>query len=289
MKNISLHFWGALRSECTKLLSLTSTYVLLILNMILLPVGGALGATSMKLLSEVSSSPTIEDAVADAGATVGALDSFLTPNIIWTSAIAAIDMSVLIVGIFGVMSLTSEYVTSSVVATFTADPRRWQVMCAKLVSVFAFSTFSSLIGLVLSGGISYAILSPVISSPLEPGYEALPYVTIIGGALALGLMAVFALGLGGVCRSTLGGIFSFIGIVIILPSVLGLVSFAGPYLQWVSNMAEYMPNSLIKSLVYMNTGDSGSVVWWLSAILLAVWAAAAWILGSVVVDRTDIK
>ena len=64
-----------------------------------------------------------------------------------------------------------------------------------------------------------------------------PWVSILGGALLLTAMAVLGVGLGGVCRSTMGGVFALVGLLIIVPSALSMASLAGDRFAWLQSLA----------------------------------------------------
>jgi ABC-2 type transport system permease protein len=60
-------------------------------------------------------------------------------------------------------------------------------------------------------------------------------VQLVGGALYLGLIAVFALGIGTILRSSAGGISAVLGILFLAPIVLGLIP-----ADWAQETAPYL-------------------------------------------------
>ncbi|NMA53980.1 MAG: hypothetical protein GX953_04635, partial [Bifidobacterium sp.] len=108
---------------------------------------------------------------------------------------------------------------------------------------------SSLVGLLLAWAAAYALLSPVGMTPLADGEHALPWVSILGGALLLTAMAVLGVGLGGVCRSTMGGVFALVGLLIIVPSALSMASLAGDRFAWLQSLARCLPDQAVGNVL----------------------------------------
>ncbi len=249
-----LTFLNALRAELCKALSLKSTYVLLIINALLLPAGSALMAWAMAFLMSLdpATGTTTDDPqpVAESymwgsasafvptcllvtgilGVMAVTVEYFLmsldpatgtttddpqpvAESYMWGSASAFVPTCLLVTGILGVMAVTVEYSSSTIQSSLTANPRRVMFLNAKTLVTAALAFVSSLVGLLLAWAAAYALLSPVGMTPLADGEHALPWVSILGGALLLTAMAVLGVGLGGLCRSTMGGVFALVGLL----------------------------------------------------------------------------
>ena len=181
-----LTFLNALRAELCKALSLKSTYVLLIINALLLPVGSALMAWAMAFLMSLdpATGTTTDD------------PQPVAESYMWGSASAFVPTCLLVTGILGVMAVTVEYSSSTIQSSLTANPRRVMFLNAKTLVTAALAFVSSLVGLLLAWAAAYALLSPVGMTPLADGEHALPWVSILGGALLLTAMAVLGRGPG---------------------------------------------------------------------------------------------
>src|SRR6266511_1629650 len=96
----------------------------------------------------------------------------------------------LAVGVLGVLTITSEYATGSIRATFAATPQRRAVLAAEATVLTAIT---ALVG---------------IGSAL-------------GAGLYLAVLGLLALGLGTLIRSTVGATAVVVGLVFVLPGIVG--------------------------------------------------------------------
>lgn len=306
-----LTFLNALRAEMCKALSLKSTYVLLIINALLLPAGSALMAWAMAFL--MSLDPATGTASND--------PQPVAESYMWGSASAFVPTCLLVTGILGVMAVTVEYSSSTIQSSLTANPRRVMFLNAKTLVTAALAFLSSLAGLLLAWGVAYALLSPGGLTPLTDNERALPCVSILGGALLLTAMTVLAAGLGGVCRSTMGGVFALVGLLIIAPSALSMASLAGDRFAWLQSVARCLPDQAASNVltagvdvvvsssstnVSIDVGSADAIAettvaatpetsglfeptWWQSGLILLAWVVVAYAIGAIVVRRSDVK
>ncbi|HJE21691.1 MAG TPA: hypothetical protein K8V31_05455, partial [Bifidobacterium pullorum] len=306
-----LTFLNAVRAELCKALSLKSTYVLLVINAVLLPIGSALLSWAMAFV--MSLDPQTGE-ILDTQQPVA--ESFM-----WSAVSSFVPTCLLVTGIFGVMAVTVEYSSSTIQSSLVANPRRVMFLNAKTLVVAALAFLSSLIGLLLAWGVAYALLSPGGLTPLTDTERALPCMSVFGGALLLTAMAVLAVGLGGVCRSTMGGVFALVGVLIIAPSVLSMASLVGDRFAWLQSVARCLPDQAASNFltagvdvavsssstnvsvdvesmdaaagatVAMTPDASGlfEPTWWQSGLILLAWVVAAYVIGVMVVRRSDVK
>lgn len=149
-------------------------------------------------------------------------------------------LSSLVVGVLGVLIITGEYGTGQVRSTFTADPRRTGVILAK-ATVLAVTTF------VVSAVATW--IGVLISLPLMAGNGVEPeigdpsvFMPILGSSVFLTLLALLAYGIGLLVRSSAGGIAITLGILLVLPVVLGLM--AGLMkVDWPMDIMSFLPDS----------------------------------------------
>jgi len=118
---------------------------------------------------------------------------------------AGVNIAQLAIGVLGVLIISGEYSTGMIRATMTAVPKRLPVLWAK-AGVFAAVAFAlSLPAVLIAFYGSQAILNR--HHILQVSFSA-PGVArvVIGGALYLTVIGVFALALGALLRNTAGGI-----------------------------------------------------------------------------------
>ena len=306
-----LTFLNAVRAELCKALSLKSTYVLLVINAVLLPIGSALLAWAMSFV--MSLDPQTGE-ILDTQQPVA--ESFM-----WSAVSSFVPTCLLVTGIFGVMAVTVEYSSSTIQSSLVANPRRVMFLNAKTLVVAALAFLSSLIGLLLAWGVAYALLSPGGLTSLTDAERVLPCMSVFGGALLLTAMAVLAVGLGGVCRSTMGGVFALVGVLIIAPSVLSMASLVGDRFAWLQSVARCLPDQAASNFLTAGvdvavsssstnvsvdveamdaaagatvaiTPDASGLfepTWWQSGLILLAWVVAAYVIGAMVVRRSDVK
>jgi hypothetical protein len=143
----------------------------------------------------------------------------------------------LIIGVFAALTITSEYSTGSIRTTLTAVPRRISLLTAKaavvaalvfvIAEITAFASFfvgsATLLGF---GGqrikAGYTLEDQIrathipVSSIGDPGV----FWAVFRGGLYLVLIALFALGIGFILRSTAGSISLFVALFLVIPGVI---------------------------------------------------------------------
>ncbi len=154
-----------------------------------------------------------------------------------TIALVGVNLSQLALGVLGVLFISSEYSTGMIRSTIGAVPRRLPVLWAK-VAVFAAVALAVTIPCVLIDFFatqailgSHQILKISFTAPGVPR-------TILGGAVYLTVIGVFALGLGAITRNTAGGIGAFVAIFFVIPPLLDILP-----ADWNNAISEYLPSS----------------------------------------------
>ncbi len=163
-------------------------------------------------------------------------------------ALAGVNLSQLAIGVLGVLVITGEYSTGMIRATIGAVPRRLPVLWAK-VAVFAVVSFVLMLPCVLIAFFaSQAILArhDILQIPFSgPGVAR----SVIGGALYLTLIGVFALALGAITRNTAGGIAVFAGIMFVIPPLMNILP-----TSWNNAISEYLPSSAGRDVFSLTHG-----------------------------------
>lgn len=165
-------------------------------------------------------------------------------------------LSSLVVGVLGVLIITGEYGTGQVRSTFTADPRRTGVILAKAtvlaVTTFVVSAVATWIGVLIS-------LPLLAGNGVEPEIgDPSVFMPILGSSVFLTLLALLAYGIGLLVRSSAGGIAITLGILLVLPVVLGLM--AGLMkVDWPMDIMSFLPDSAGGQL-YAYSYDGASTV-----------------------------
>jgi ABC-2 type transport system permease protein len=187
------------------------------------------------------------------------------------------NLAQLAVGVLGVLLVTGEYATGMIRATFGAVPRRLPVLWAK-ASLYAGVTFALMLVAALVGFLGGQLLLGSHGTTLSaPG--ALQ--GVVGVAVYLMLIGVFAVALGFVLRSTAGGVASLFGLLMVLPG-LGLLLPS----SWQQHLLPYLPSNAGMSMISTHPAASS-----LSAsgglLVLLTWVAAALAVAAVLVTTRD--
>ena len=255
---------GLLRSEWIKLRSVRSTawsYALLVL-------------VSLALAAVMSSTLDLQGADASM---IPAADQAI---FIAQTATFGVFFGQLIVAVLGVLTITGEYSTGMIRSTLTAVPRRLPALAAKAAVLFG-ATF--VVGLVANLG-SYAVSSLVLSqqglgvSIADPAV----FLPVLGGALYLALIAVFALGVGTIVRSGAGGIAVVLGIVLLLPMVLQLI--ASP---WAAAVLPYLVSNAGINMFGLMSFSQVPIEWWVNLLVVLGWLAVSLVGAAAVLKRRD--
>jgi hypothetical protein len=159
------------------------------------------------------------------------------------SAFAGLTFAQLALGVLGVLAVTSEYSSGTIVAALTAQPRRAAVFAAKAVTVYAASLIA---GEALAFG-SYLLGQAVLHGRhLDVGLGAAGVLRSVAGAgLCLCVVTMVGLGLGALLRHPAAATAALIAVVFLAYGAAKAVE------GW-----SYLPSRLLLS----NAGDVVSQV-----------------------------
>jgi len=157
-----------------------------------------------------------------------------------TASLAGVTMGSLAIGVLGVLMVTAEYGNGSIRATFSAVPKRTQVLIAKVIVLALSVTVVTVVAEILAFFIGQALLGsakgtgqslsiggiPVPDHPPTVGLSDPGVLSaLITTALYLVALSLVTAGLGFLIRHTAGAISAFVGIlfplfllVILLPA-----------------------------------------------------------------------
>jgi ABC-2 type transport system permease protein len=194
-------------------------------------------------------------------------------------SLAGVHLAQLSIGVLGVLVITGEYTTGMIRSTFAAVPRRLPVLWAK-AGVFAAVTFVlTLPAVVIAFFAGQSILSSrhVQIAFSHPGVAR----SVIGAALFLTVMGIFGLGIGAIVRHTAGGIVTLVGIMFVVPPILGLLPSS-----WSNAINPYLPSNAADVLWTINR-DPHTLAPWPGFALFCGYAAASIAIAAVLMLRRD--
>jgi ABC-2 type transport system permease protein len=179
---------------------------------------------------------------------------------------------------FGAIAATGEYATGTMATTFTAVPDRTRLLAAKALVVWVVATMAGVLTSLATFFAGVAELPAGIAHPSIASGTVLR--AVVGLGLYLGLLAVFALALGLVLRSSAGAITVATTITVAVPIALLTTGSVGKRLD------EWWPTEAGRQI--LNIGAAHGTLPPLTglAYFTAVALAAAAV-GVVLVNRRD--
>ncbi len=251
-------FAAVLRSELTKIRSVRSTYWTLLVLVIVTVGFGAL-------------------------ASYGASRSPHGPFFDATQrSLGGLYISQLVIGVLGVLVISSEYSTGMIRTTLTTMPRRGLMITAKAV-VFAIVTFVT--GLIICFA-SFFLGQAIMSSDHISVSLSDPHVlrAVIGGALFLTACGMLAFGFGLLLRHTAGAITTVVGLLFVVTILVNLLpsGWQDHVDRWIPAMAGTQIWSTVPS-----PGQPAMFAPWAGFAVFCGYAAIVLIAGVVLFRKRD--
>jgi ABC-type transport system involved in multi-copper enzyme maturation permease subunit len=251
-----------LRSEWTKLWSLRSTrWSLLAAVLSMAGLGMIIAAFRIGHWSHLS---------AEERATYDPIDN----------GVGGYHLAQLAIGVLGVLVISGEYATGMIRSSFMAVPHRLPVLWAKAL-IFAAVTF---VLMLASSFVSFFGVQAIVSQRHVQATLGDPHAlrAVVGTALFLTVLAVLAVGVGGLVRSTAGGIATFVGLLFVLPGITALLP---------SNLGDaispYLPLSAGTTVATSTFDNSHHLAPWTGFAVFCGYAALALVLAAVGLVRRD--
>lgn len=165
-------------------------------------------------------------------------------------ATAGVNLSVLAVAVLAVLTITAEYSTGMIRASFTAVPRRLPVLWAKL-GVFSLVTFvlmlpSVFIAFWANQAILHSHNPPILQASLS---DSSVFRTVLGSAIYLTVVGIFAMAIGAIIRNTAGGISAFVAIFFVIPPLLNILP-----TSWNNAISPWLPDSSSRAIFQLTHG-----------------------------------
>ncbi|QNE34413.1 ABC transporter permease subunit [Leifsonia shinshuensis] len=265
-----LSFPRVLRSEWIKLRSLRSTFWTLV-SVVVLVVGLA------TLISFALPSKTT--LLSEAGPRAATLDP---SNIVATAATFGLTFAQLVVAVLGVLAISGEFSTGMIRSSFAAVPHRFPVLAAKAIMLFVVSFVIGLVSMAASWSIAVGVTGA--KGYTRGLFDASTLWSIVGGAFYLGLVAVFALGIGTIIKSSAGGISAVVGVLFVLPILANVLVSVFPKETWLADWTHYLVSNNGSGLAGL---ANGGLEPWQNALSLGIWTAAAFVVGAILLQRRD--
>jgi ABC-2 type transport system permease protein len=252
-------FAGALRSEFTKIRSVRSTYWTLLAMLVVVVGFGAL---------------------ASAGAAHGPHGPDFDPT---QQSLAGLYIGQLIIGVLGVLVISSEFSTGMIRTTLTTNPHRGVMIAAKGTVFTAVALVTSLVASFGAFFLGQALMSSDHISTTIGSPNVLR--AVIGGALFLTACGVLAFGLGLLIRHSAGGIGAVVGLLFVVTILVNFLP-----LSWQNHVDKWVP-ALAGGQLWMTVpqprGNAQMFGPWASFAVLCGYAAIAVAAAVILFRRRD--
>jgi ABC-2 type transport system permease protein len=130
------------------------------------------------------------------------------------------DLGQLALAVLGVIVITSEYSSGAIRSSLLAVPGRVSMLVAKAVVFGVLVLITSAITVFAVFFIATTIYHPDFVVTLgQPGVLR----ATLGGILYLTVLGLFAMAIGGLIRHTAGAIATVIGLILVVPIIVGLI------------------------------------------------------------------
>src|SRR5215813_5536130 len=212
-------FGGTLRSEFTKIRSVRSTYwTLLVLLAISIGIGAAICAGTAANWSQTS---------AQDRATFDATQ---------VSIAGLFYLGQLVIVVLGTIVLKAEYSTGMIRTSLTAMPRRITVYAAKALVFAVVALVVTLVAAFIAFFLGQALLASTHANASLSDHDVLR--AVIGSALYVTLVGLFAFAAGAIFRHTAATITSIIGLLFVIPILAHLLPSS-----WYHDIVRWLPDS----------------------------------------------
>jgi len=188
---------------------------------------------------------------------------------------------VLVVAVLGVLVISGEYSTGMARSTFTAVPKRLPALAAKAAVLFVTTFVVGLVSSIASGALAFAVLG---SHGVHPEITGEVIAGVLLASLYLAAVALFALGLGTILRSSAGGIAAALGILLLLPTIV-MVFASVTQAQWAADVIPYLLVSAGESMILPSPDG---LALWESTLTVGLWAAVPLLIGALLLKRRDV-
>jgi ABC-2 type transport system permease protein len=188
-------------------------------------------------------------------------------------ALLGVQVGQAVAAIAGVQMVAGEFGTGMIGATLLALPRRGRMLAAKALLLSASTVVAAVIG-VLS---SLAIARSLLSIPIDGSVARAVTLSI----LQLLLIALLGLGVGALARNAVAAVGVVLGLLYLMPILLPM--FLNPDVQRV--LFRLSPGTAVQAL--QSTTADLPLRPWPALGVIALWTAAALLLGAASLTRRD--
>ena len=190
------------------------------------------------------------------------------------------SIGVMVIGVLGVLMMTSEFSTGLVSSTFAAVPKRLPVLWGK-AAVYSVIALSVTVPAMLIAFFSTQAILSGNHAQIAFGHAGVAR-AVFGSALYLTIAGLLGIGLGGIFRSTAAAVTSLTVILFVLPVIVFILP-AG-----LSNMiSPYLPGNAGQAIMSIGP-QAHALAPWVGLGVFAAYAFASIALAAVLLVKRDV-
>ena len=140
----------------------------------------------------------------------------------------------LVIGVLGILVVTSEFASGLMQTTLAATPRRNKLLAAKAIVATAVAAVAGQVLMFASFFLGQAVMSAGDVPYAHLGDHRV-LASIVGGGLYLSAIGLLAVGLGTIMRATAGALTTLVGVVFLVPALSGL------FPSWMQGIFDFWP------------------------------------------------
>lgn len=202
--------------------------------------------------------------------------------------LTGVQLGQAVVAILAVLAIGGEYTTGMIRTTFAAMPHRGTVLAAKAAIVAGLALAAGIVavaGSLLAG----ALILPGHGFTQARGFPALSLAdppvlrAAVGSVLYLALIALLALGVAAAVRDSAVAVGVVLSLLYLFPIVAGVA--VSPH--WQRHLEQAGPTTAGLAVAATRDLASQPIGPWAGLGVLAAWAAAALLVGAVLLSRRD--
>lgn len=251
---------SAVRSEWIKLTTLRSTWITLAAAM--------LGTIIVGAAASWDTNDSWDHLHPDELLNFSAVDVSLT----------GVALAQLAIAVLGVLVISGEYATGMIRSTLAAVPRRLPVLWAKLAVFGVMVAAAMAITTVASFLVGQAFLKTHGTS-LGAAHVIQ---SLVGATFYLIAVAVIAVAIGFIVRSTAGGIAAVVALLLVIPGIGDILP-----ASWQTHVLPYLPSNAGAALYTVHPDPTASLTATPAVITLLLWCIAAVTASALVLRRRD--
>lgn len=203
---------------------------------------------------------------------------------------AGYEAGVVMAPVLGVICITTEYRHRILTATLLLDPRRSDVITAKILASLLWGLLMSVASFAMVAAMGIPLLVAEGGSISALAHQVGPVVPGILAAYAI--LAVYGMGIGTLVRNQIAGVILALGITLILEPIIVAIFSSLAHID-----VNFLPSRATQAVAggLVPHGAAGATVtghvllsWWLGAIALICWGLGTAVLGYFLTFRRDV-